>query len=176
MMVHTLDRNAGHLGAVGLYIGNVNVERYFPRDFGHIELELDHLRIVCPLEPDFWEECPEIHDLRLSSWLESKRNSGKLATQPAPVAMIPCGDKTFRLEIVVNHEALADKSPVETAVVAEGMDGTEVGQADSSTVGVIHAAKEPVESVAYASQIASPLALLDRRKQDLGRLPDRRKR
>jgi hypothetical protein len=62
------------------------------------------LRIVCPLEPSFWQDRPEIHDHRLSSWLESKRNSGKLGLQAAPVAMIPCGQYAFRLQMMSKEE------------------------------------------------------------------------
>jgi hypothetical protein len=104
MVVQTQDRNAGHTGAVGLHIGAGNVEQYFPREVEMIELELDHLRIVCTLEPSFWEDQPEIHDHRLSSWLELKRNSGKLALHAAPVAMIPCGDYSFRLQLMSKEE------------------------------------------------------------------------
>ncbi len=66
------------------HIGDGNVQRLFPPDVLNVELELDHLRIVCTLEPEFWEGEPEIHDERLVAWLESKRMSGKLASKPAP--------------------------------------------------------------------------------------------
>jgi len=105
MVVQTQDRHTGHAGVVGLHIGAGNVERYFPREVEMIELELDHLRIVCPLEPSFWLDRPEIHDHRLSSWLESKRNSGKLGLHAAPVALIPCGAYSFRLQIMTKEEA-----------------------------------------------------------------------
>jgi hypothetical protein len=105
MVVQTQDRHTGHAGVVGLHIGAINVAQYFPRDVEMIELELDHLRIVCPLEPSFWQDQPEIHDHRLSSWLEAKRNSGKLGQQAAPVAMIPSGKYSFRLQIITKAEA-----------------------------------------------------------------------
>ena len=104
MVVQTHDRHPGRSGTLGLHIGAVNVRQYFPRDVKLVELELDHLRIVCPLEPSFWEDNPEIHDLRLSSWLESKRNSGKLGSQAAPVAMIPSGKCSFRLQMVSKND------------------------------------------------------------------------
>jgi hypothetical protein len=100
MVVQTQNRHPGHSRVVGLHIGRINVQQYFPRDVADIELELDHLRIVCPLEPSFWQDRPEIHDFRLSSWLESKRNSGKLAANAAPVAMIPCGHRAYRLQLM----------------------------------------------------------------------------
>ena len=37
-----------------------------------IELELDHLRIQCWLDPAFWLDQPEISDPRLGAWLQSK--------------------------------------------------------------------------------------------------------
>jgi hypothetical protein len=104
MVVQTQERHPGHSGAVGLHIGTANAKEYFPRDLRLIELELDHLRIVCPLEASFWQDRPEIHDHRLSSWLESKRTSGKLASLTAPVAMIPCGEFSFRLQMLSKEE------------------------------------------------------------------------
>lgn len=142
MVVQTLDRHPGHAGVVGLHIGTVNVQQYFPHRVDQVELELDHLCIVCPLEPSFWEDRPEIHDLRLSSWLESKRSSGKLGAHAAPVAMIPSGKHSFRLQLIVKDET--DRSLTSNPV-------------------------------AYVSQIASPLAAVDRRKHDTERKPDRRK-
>ena len=105
MVVLTQDRHTGHAGVVGLHIGAGNVQQYFPRHVETVELELDHLRIVCLLDPSFWQDSPEIHDHRLSSWLESKRNSGKLGLQAAPVAMIPCGEYSFRLQMITKDEA-----------------------------------------------------------------------
>jgi len=104
MVVVTKERHSGLSGAVGLHIGLDNAQQYFPRDLELVELELDHLRIVCSLPPSFWQDLPEIHDQRLSSWLESKRNSGKLATQDAPVAMIPCGEFAFRFQMLTKDE------------------------------------------------------------------------
>jgi hypothetical protein len=127
MVVQTQDRLPGRHG-MGLYIGAVNVQEYFSRDMQVIELELEHLRIACTLEPSFWEDRPEIHDARLSSWLESKRTSGKLASPPAPVAMIPCGNHSFRLHLmregdsdssVVRKRAAGDAAPVVGSLVSE---------------------------------------------------------
>ncbi len=105
MVVQTLERRPGRTGSIGLHIGQGNVRDYFPRRDEIVELELDHLCIVCTLEPSFWQDMPEIHDVRLSSWLESKRSSGKMAANPAHVAMIPVGDKSFRLQILDRDES-----------------------------------------------------------------------
>jgi len=163
MVVQTQERHPGHSGLVGLHIGRVNVQQYFPRDIADVELELDHLCIVCPLEPSFWQDRPEIHDFRLSSWLEAKRNSGKLAPNPAPVAMIPCGKQAFRLQLTITEE-LDHSLRGNTALVA--------------AAGVV--------SAGYFSQTVSPAALLvspasvnmskvERRGRDAGRMPDRRR-
>lgn len=147
MVVQTLDRHTGHTGVVGLHIGALNVQQYFPRHVDQVELELDHLCIVCPLEPSFWLDRPEIHDLRLSSWLESKRSSGKLAANAAQVALIPSGNHTFRLQLIVLEHVREQSDHLLTSA----------------------------PPVAYAAQVASPIAALDRRKHDSGHKPERRK-
>jgi hypothetical protein len=81
----------------GVHVGDGNVQRLFPPNVPAVELQLDHLRIVCSLGPKFWDGEPEIHDDRLVAWLESKEMSGKLAARPAPVVMIPAGEHAFRL-------------------------------------------------------------------------------
>ena len=100
------------LGMTGLHVGDGNVQRLFPPDVPSVELELDHLRIVCTLEPGFWDGEPEIHDERLVSWLESKRNNGKLASSPSPVVMIPAGDHAFRLLPIEHKDVRTTKYPV----------------------------------------------------------------
>ena len=96
----------------GLRIGDGNVQRLFPPDMPNVELELDHLRIVCTLQPEFWDGEPEIHDERLVSWLEAKRMSGKLATVPAPVVLIPAGEHAFRLLPIAHSEVRTTEYPV----------------------------------------------------------------
>ena len=126
MVVQTQDKRPG---VVGLHIGKVNVRKHFPRDMQLIELELDHLRIACPLKPSFWHDDPEIHDFRLSSWLESKRTSGRLSSPSAPVALIPCGAHSFRLQLIRKSDS--DSSVVKArsasdinCVVGETVPGT----------------------------------------------------
>jgi hypothetical protein len=93
----------------GLHIDDSDVQRLFPPDVHNVELEIDHLRIMCTLQPEFWEGDPEIHDERLVSWLESKRMSGKLAAKPAPIAMIPAGEHAFRLMPIDQQEVRSTK-------------------------------------------------------------------
>jgi hypothetical protein len=81
----------------GIYVGASNVRRYFPRRITEIELQLDHLRIECGLEPHFWKDQPEIHDPRLSAWLEQKDREGKGRRIPFPLAMIPTGKNSYKL-------------------------------------------------------------------------------
>jgi hypothetical protein len=150
MVVQTLDRNPGHFGLMGLHIGTTNVRRYFPRNLELIELELDHLCIACSLEPSFWEDRPEIHDMRLSSWLEAKRRSGKLPANPAPMVMIPCGATSFRLQIMVKEEF---------SHASEILTMTQPGALP----------------MAIVSPVASSLAALDRRRHSLEHHPERRK-
>lgn len=106
MVVRTQEKHPDHRGLVGLHIGALNVQEHFPHGLQTIELELDHLRIVCPLEPSFWSDSPVIHDQRLSLWLEAKRTTGKLAGKSAPVTLIPLdGGQAFRLQLMSKEEA-----------------------------------------------------------------------
>jgi hypothetical protein len=89
-------------GVTGLNIGASNARRYFPRHISVIELQLDHLQIQCGLNPEFWQGNPEIFDPRLCAWLESRlhKNSDR---SPIPLAMIPAGENSFRLQPVSQH-------------------------------------------------------------------------
>lgn len=82
----------------GVEVGAANVRRYFPREFEDIELRLDHLLILLSLPPGFWDGEPEIRDPRLSLWLESKNFNGGPGKAPLPLALIPSGKNSFRLQ------------------------------------------------------------------------------
>lgn len=151
MVAKTQDRQPGHRGAMGLHVGAENVQQYFPPNVSVIELELDHLQIACSLEPSFWQGKAEIHDTRLSSWLESKRASGKLGAHDAPVTLIPTGNYAFKLQIGV--EALPKES------------------ANYALTGP--------PTPAYFSPVVAPADLLERRRRNLGHAhgsrPERRR-
>lgn len=99
------------LGVIGLHVGIDNVRRYFPKNICAIELQLDHLRIQCGLEPGFWQDQPEINDPRLCAWLEAKRLNGKPGRPPVPLAMIPAGKNAFRLQPISVNEHSSTKLP-----------------------------------------------------------------
>ena len=80
---------------IGILVGEINVQRFFPRHVTEIELQLDHLRIECGLGPHFWNGKPEISDPRLCLWLESKDRNGNGSRAPIPLALIPSGRNSF---------------------------------------------------------------------------------
>src|SRR5271157_2867413 len=88
------------LGVTGLHVGASNVRRYFPKNISSIELQLDHLQIQCGLKPNFWRGEPEIFDPRLCAWLEARHMHTKLDRTPVPLAMIPAGKNSYRLQPV----------------------------------------------------------------------------
>jgi hypothetical protein len=90
-------------GVTGLHVGENNVRRYFPKQISSIELQLDHLQIQCGLKPDFWQGEPEIFDPRLCAWLESRHMHTKVDRASVPLAMIPEGNNSFRLQPVRLH-------------------------------------------------------------------------
>ncbi len=83
---------------VGLEVGALNARRYIAKDASAIELQLDHLSISCGLGPDFWDGHAEIHDRRLCAWLEQKNHNGRAGECLVPLAMIPSGKNSFRLQ------------------------------------------------------------------------------
>ncbi len=99
-------------GVTGLHVGVNNVRRYFPKQISSIELQLDHLRIQCGLKPDFWQGEPEIFDPRLCAWLESRHLHAKPNRASVPLAMIPEGNNSFRLQPVrLNGQVQAKMRP-----------------------------------------------------------------
>jgi hypothetical protein len=82
----------------GVEVGLDNVRRYFPKDASEIELHLDHLLIQCGLAPGFWEGQTEICDPRLGAWLEQKNFNRSCDQAPVPLALIPSGKNSFRLQ------------------------------------------------------------------------------
>ncbi|MGP8252140.1 MAG: hypothetical protein ACLQHF_08905 [Terracidiphilus sp.] len=81
----------------GLYVGENNVRRYFPRTVEAINLQLDHLLIQCGLAACFWDGEPEIHDPRLCLWLESKQSRDSNCRSSMPLYMIPTSEGNFVL-------------------------------------------------------------------------------
>jgi hypothetical protein len=81
----------------GLYVGTNNVRRYFSKRMKMVELQLDHLRIVCGLTPPFWKDKPEIQDARLCVWLEEKRSKDTIGQKEIPLTLVPSGKNSFRL-------------------------------------------------------------------------------
>jgi|SRR5579863_4434335 hypothetical protein len=115
MVVKT--RSIGH-GLTGLHVGASNVRRYFPKDTSVIELQLDHLQIQCGLDPNFWQDQPEILDPRLGAWLESKRAKGKPNQSSILLAMIPSGKNAFRLQ-PVSHGPQVSAKPTSGPIALE---------------------------------------------------------
>jgi hypothetical protein len=78
-----------------LLIGEANARRYFSRRKPCIELRFDDLHIQCTLSPEFWQGHPEIHDARLSGWLEFKIGRRAASNEPIFLSMVPAGPDAF---------------------------------------------------------------------------------
>jgi len=100
----------------GLYVGENNVRRYFPRQVEAIDLKLDHLLIQCGLAACFWDGEPEIHDARLCLWLESKQSRESNSKTSIPLYMSPSGDGSFTLGFAEPHPK--SKSPIREAATS----------------------------------------------------------
>jgi hypothetical protein len=112
MVVKTQSKSRG---VTGLHVGANNVRRYFSRQNNSIELQLDHLQIQCDLPPGFWQDQPEIFDPRLCAWLEARHLHGKSSRASIPLAMIPSGKNSFRLQPVSQNGQARAKLPHGTA-------------------------------------------------------------
>ncbi len=99
----------------GLNVGVSNVRRYFPRQVAVIELQLDHLQIQCGLGPGFWQDQPEIRDARLCAWLEAKYFHNRPDLTSIPMAMIPAGGNSFKLQPVAVNGLYKTRQPSRTA-------------------------------------------------------------
>ncbi len=95
MVVQTVSKD--HLGT-GLLVGSDNVRRYFTKGITTIILHLGHLDIQCELAPEFWDGCPEIHDDRLSCWLESIHLHRRSSRASIALAMVPAGGNVYCLQ------------------------------------------------------------------------------
>jgi len=108
MVVKT--QSKGHR-ITGLDVGTDNVRRYFPKRISAIELQLGHLQIECGLTTDFWAGRPEIHDRRLSDWLESRLLYPNANRNPVSLELIRAGKNCFRLQVAVQNVCPTTKSP-----------------------------------------------------------------
>lgn len=102
-------------GVTGLHVGINNVRRYFPKGTSCIELQLDHLNIRCGLAPDFWQDRPDIYDPRLGAWLEAKHFHDEPGRTSIPLAMIPAGKDSFRLQPMSSNGHAKVKLPPDQA-------------------------------------------------------------
>lgn len=187
MVVQTFEITPGHTGLMGLDVGAANVREYFPRGLEAIELELDHLCILCALRPSFWEDRPEIHDTRLGIWLEAKRMGGKLTGTRAPLAMIPTGQLIFRLEVITRDAAeyaLTASSSQHVAKVLEALP-LPLGRSparrnpDRPDLGIRNPDRLNPE-IAPASApllvpVIAPVVAFDRRRRSVAHEPERRR-
>ena len=101
-MLVTAYRDGSH--RTGLLIGEANARRYFRKRSLRVDLQLDHLHIQCKLEPDFWNGRPEIHDPRLSLWLEFKAGRGRNGREPMQFAMEPLGAGKFAVQPIASQD------------------------------------------------------------------------
>ena len=83
------------LSRTGLQVSEANVRRYFSKRSPSIELRLDDLHIQCTLGSEFWQGHAQIHDPRLSEWLEFKVARRAAARDPISVVLIPLGTGAF---------------------------------------------------------------------------------
>jgi hypothetical protein len=116
MVVRTQSKG---LKVTGLHVGINNVRRYFPKRISVIELHLDHLQIQCGLSPTFWQGQPEIRDPRLCAWLEEKNFRGNSNRTPLPMAMIPAGENSFRLQTISMTAHSRVRRPIQSAQTSQ---------------------------------------------------------
>jgi hypothetical protein len=85
------------LRITGIHVGRENALRHFTSGSTSVELQMDHLAILCSLGPRFWEDRPEIQDPRLCLWLESKFHQRGTGVSAPHLALVPSGPNSFRI-------------------------------------------------------------------------------
>ena len=91
------------ISVTGLLIGIRDVRRHFPDRESTVDLELDHLRIKCNLQPAFYDDQPQISDPRLSAWLEAKNLYSRSGCGPEFLALLATGENSFRVQLGDNN-------------------------------------------------------------------------
>lgn len=89
----------------GIRIRMADARRHFPYATRAIDLELDHLRIRCDLNGNFWRGCPEISDPRLGAWLEAKSFGKETASSCVSIEMVRTGD-CYQLHLCSTEQQL----------------------------------------------------------------------
>lgn len=118
----------------------------FPGHWTHIELELDHLRILCALNATFRSERPEIRDLRLSCWLRAKRGAGKLDASDGWLNMVSVYDGVFRLTPA--ERGITEQLPAQSA-------DSEIATQPSALANPAASPTAPLAAVPYFPAIAA---------------------
>jgi hypothetical protein len=105
----------------GLHIGAANARRHFRKGARVVDLMLDDLQIQCTLSPDFWKGRPEVHDPRLSEWLEFKAGYARPGRAPMLLTMVRSGIDTFvvKPKSVKRHSAFGEEVSMGKPVKSE---------------------------------------------------------
>ena len=100
-MVVTTQQNGREI--TGLRVGAANVRRYFSKNASAVRLHMGDLEIECRLSPDFWHGKPEIHDARLTQWLQFRTFQEQPDRKPITLAMVQSGRNSFTLQSIASR-------------------------------------------------------------------------
>jgi hypothetical protein len=82
-------------GTLGLRVGKENAQRFFPRNWHSVGVELDGQRVIVPITNTFWTSCPELRSPFIRDFLEEHGLAHWRKGRPPKLRLLPRPGNTF---------------------------------------------------------------------------------
>lgn len=83
----------------GVRVGREFAERFFPKDWNVVFVEIEGDTIPVKLTKTFWKTCPELRSYAIGTWMISKGLAPWPEGRPPEMRLTPMGRNVFRLEV-----------------------------------------------------------------------------
>lgn len=85
--------------ALGVRVGRELAERFFPKDWDVVLVEIEGDTFLVKLTKTFWKTCPELRSRAIRDWMRKKGLAPWPEGKPPEMRLTPMGRNRFRLEI-----------------------------------------------------------------------------
>ncbi len=92
-----MEVSAWKAATYGIRIGRENAEKYFPKIWTDVEVEINGVCHCFALSPKFWTKCPEIRGKAIREWLKAKGLLSWEKGNPPKFELKHIGGNKFRL-------------------------------------------------------------------------------